>query len=304
MRLRRVGLVMMALLASAGAEAAELTGALKRIGDSGTISLGFRDSSIPFSYLEHDQVVGYAADLCARLVDAVKAEVKRDDLKVVMVPVVPSTRMALVANGSVDLECGSTTNTLERQKQVAFTITHFVAASRFVSKRAAGLKTLDDLKGKTVVSTAGTTSIRQINDLNARQQLNLTILSAKDHAEAFGMVESGKAAAFVMDDVLLASLAATSRAPGDYTISEAALSVEPYGIMLRRDDPAFKAVIDGAMRALYASGEIARIYDRWFTHAVPPKGINLRLPMSAAFRRVIAEPTDSGDPSHYQTGAP
>jgi glutamate/aspartate transport system substrate-binding protein len=155
-------------------------------------------------------------------------------------PVTSSTRIPLVANGTVDLECGSTTNNLDRQKQVAFTITHYVTANRFVAKKTANLKALEDLKGKTIVSTSGTTNIRQITELNASMNLGLTILPAKDHAEAFLMVETDRAAAFVMDDILLASLVATSKAPNDYMISEKALSVEPYGIMMRRDDPAFK----------------------------------------------------------------
>ncbi|WP_140377865.1 transporter substrate-binding domain-containing protein, partial [Escherichia coli] len=146
------------------------------------------------------------------------------------------------------------------------------------------LKTLEDLKGKTVVSTSGTTNIKQINELNGQMGLGLTILPAKDHAEAFLMVETDRAAAFVMDDVLLASLAATSKSPNDYVISEKALSVEPYGSMLRRDDPAFKKVIDEAMTKIYTSGEINALYEKWFTKPIPPKNVNLNLPMSPAFK--------------------
>jgi glutamate/aspartate transport system substrate-binding protein len=174
-----------------------------------------------------------------------------------------------------------------------------VTANRFVSKKSANLQTVDDLKGKTVVSTSGTTNIKQITEIGAQKGLNLNILAAKDHAEAFLMVETGRAAAFVMDDILLFSLVAASKSPKDYAISNDALSVEPYGIMLRRDDPSFKKVVDEAMIATYKSGAINPIYEKWFLKPIPPKGINLNVPVSDAFKKVIASPTDSGDPAVY-----
>ena len=255
---------------------------------------------MPFSYYDDNQkVVGYAMDLCYRIVDAVKKELKLDKLEVKLNPVTSATRIPLMANGTIDLECGSTTNNLERLKQVSFTITHFVTANRFVSKKVANLKTVDDLKGKTVVSTSGTTNIKQITEINGQKRLGMNILTAKDHAEAFLMVETDRAVAFVMDDILLYSLVASSKTPGDYVISADALSVEPYGIMLRRDDPTFKKVVDGAMTEAYKSGEINAIYDKWFLKPIPPRGITLNVPMSAAFKRVVANPTDSGDPAVY-----
>src|SRR5215475_12652727 len=282
------------------AAAQELTGTLKKIKDSGAITLGHRESSVPFSYYDdRQQVVGYAMDLCYRIVDAVKKELKVDKLEVKLNPVTSATRIPLMANGTIDLECGSTTNNLEREKQVSFTITHFVTANKFVSKKSAGLKTVDDLRNKTIVSTSGTTNIKQITEIGAQKNLGLNILAAKDHAEAFLMVETDRAAAFVMDDVLLYSLVAESKAPGDYVISADPLSVEPYGIMLRRDDPAFKKVVDAAMTNIYKSGAINAIYDKWFDKPIPPKGVNLNLPMSAAFKKVVANPTDSGDPAAY-----
>jgi glutamate/aspartate transport system substrate-binding protein len=282
------------------ATAQELTGTLKKIKDSGAITLGHRESSVPFSYYDDkQQVVGYAMDLCTGIVDAVKKELKADKLEVKLNPVTSATRIPLMANGTIDLECGSTTNNLERQRQVSFTITHFVTANRFVSKKTANLKTIDDLKGKTVVSTSGTTNIKQATEINAQKNLGMNILAAKDHAEAFLMVETDRAAAFFMDDILLYSLVAGSKAPPDYVISADALSVEPYGIMVRRDDPAFKKVVDGAMTAIYKGGQINAIYDKWFLRPIPPKGINLNVPMSAAFKKVIANPTDSGDPAVY-----
>ena len=280
--------------------AQDLTGTLKKIKDTGTITLGHRESSVPFSYYDDkQQVIGYAMDLCNRIVEAVKRDLKLAKLDVKLNPVTSATRIPLMANGTVDLECGSTTNNLERQKQVAFTITHFVTANRFVSKVASKFKAVDDLKGKTIVSTSGTTNIKQITEINAQKNLGMNILTAKDHAEAFLMVETDRATAFVMDDILLYSLVATSKSPKDYVISAAALSVEPYGIMLRRDDPAFKKIVDAAMVSIYKSGQINAIYDKWFQKPIPPKGVNLNLPMSASFKKVVANPTDSGDPAAY-----
>jgi glutamate/aspartate transport system substrate-binding protein len=281
--------------------AQELTGTLKKIKDNGAITIGHRESSVPFSYYDDkQQVVGYAMDLCNKIADAVKKELKLTKLDVRLNPVTSATRIPLIANGTVDLECGSTTNNLERQQQVGFTITHFVTANRFVSKKAGNFKTVDDLKGKTITSTSGTTNIKQINEINAAKNLGLTILPAKDHAEAFLMVETDRAAAFVMDDILLYSLVATSKSPNDYVISKDALSVEPYGIMLLRGDAAFKKVVDAEMTRIYKSGEINAIYDKWFLKAIPPKGVNLNVPMSEQFKKVIANPTSSGDPKDYQ----
>jgi glutamate/aspartate transport system substrate-binding protein len=292
--------VVLISLCAAPVSAQDLTGTLKKIKDTGAITLAHRESSVPFSYYDDkQQVVGYAMDLCYRIVDAIKSHLKVDKLEVRLNPVTSATRIPLIANGTVDLECGSTTNNLERQKQVSFTITHFVTANRFVSKKSANLKTVEDLRGKTVVSTSGTTNIKQITEISAQKGLNLNILAAKDHAEAFLMVETGRAAAFVMDDILLYSLVAASKSPQDYVISTDALSVEPYGIMLPRGDAPFKKVVDEAMIATYKSGAINAIYDKWFLKAIPPKGINLNVPMSDSFKKVIASPTDSGDPAVY-----
>jgi glutamate/aspartate transport system substrate-binding protein len=295
-----VGLVTFGALLFAGPASGQ-EGTLKKIKETNTITLGHRDASVPFSYFDDKQAaIGYAMDLCGKIVDAVKAELKMPNLQVKLNPVTSATRIPLMANGTIDLECGSTTNNLERQKQVAFTITHFVTANRFVSKKASNLKTVSDLKGKTVVSTSGTTNIRQATELNGQQNLGMTILPAQEHTEAFLMVGTGRAVAFFMDDILLYSLVASSKNPSEWTISSDALSVEPYGIMLRKDDPSFKKVVDGAMINLYKSGEINKIYAKWFLSPVPPKGINLNVPMSDVFKRVVAKPTDSGDPNDYK----
>ena len=273
------------------AQAQELTGTLKKIKDSGTITLGHRDTSIPFSYYDDkQQVIGYAMDICMKIVDAVKAELKMPNLKVVLNPVTSATRIPLMANGTIDLECGSTTNNLDRQKQVSFTNTHFVTANRYVAKKASNIAKLADLKGKTVVSTAGTTNLKWLTEENAKQNLGMNILTAKDHAEAFLMVETDRAAAFFMDDILLYSLVASSKAPADYAIGAEAYTVEPYGIMLRRDDPAFQKVADNATAQLYKSGAITPIYSKWFLAADSAEERQPQRPGIGAAQERVREP--------------
>jgi glutamate/aspartate transport system substrate-binding protein len=287
--------------AAAPAAAQELTGTLKKIKDSGTITIGHRDSSIPFSYYDDkQQVVGYAMDICMKVVDAVKAELKMPNLKVALNPVTSATRIPLMANGTIDLECGSTTNNLDRQKQVGFTNTYFVTANRYIAKKASNIKTLADLKGKTVVSTSGTTNLKWLTEENGKQNLGMNILTAKDHAEAFLMVETDRATAFFMDDILLASLAASAKSPGDYAIGTEAYSIEPYGAMIPKDDAAFRKVADGATAALYKSGQINALYEKWFQKPIPPKGINLNLPESPQLKNAFANPTSNGDPAAYK----
>jgi glutamate/aspartate transport system substrate-binding protein len=276
-------------------------GTLDKIKKTGTITVGHRDASIPFSYYDDkQQPVGYGVDVCMRIVSAVKQELKLSSIQVNYQLVTSANRIPLMANGTIDLECGSTTNNIERQKQVWFTNTYFVTANRWIAKKSSNIKTLNDLKGKTIVSTAGTTNIKQITEINAAQNLGMNIISANGHPEAFQMVETGRAVAFVMDDILLYSLAAQSRSPNDYAISATALSVEPYGIMIRKDDAAFKKVVDKATADLYTSGAIKPIYEKWFLKPVPPKGINLNVPMSDPLKKVFAKPTSSGDPNDYK----
>ncbi|MGY3692790.1 glutamate/aspartate transport system substrate-binding protein [Bradyrhizobium sp. USDA 3240] len=296
-----IGFALAAALGVSQAQAEELTGTLKNIKDTGAITLGYRDSSIPFSYLDDNQKpVGYAMDICYKIVDAVKKELKLEKLEVKLNPVTSATRIPLMANGTVDLECGSTTNNAERQKQVSFTNSHFLTASRYVTKKANKINSIDDLKGKTVVSTAGTTNIKQLTEANLARGLSVNIIPAKDHAEAFLMVETDRAVAFVMDDILLASLVAGSKSPDDYVISKDAFSKpEPYGIMLRKDDAPFKKVVDAATAALYTSGEGQKIYDKWFTQKIPPKGLNLNSPAGPEMKKQFAKPSDSPDPDAY-----
>jgi glutamate/aspartate transport system substrate-binding protein len=291
-----------AAIAVSGTAQAQLTGTLKKVQESGAITIGHRDASIPFSYYDDkQQPIGYAVELCQRIVEAVRNELKMSKLEVKYQLVTSANRIPLMANGTIDLECGSTTNNIERQKQVSFTITHFLTANRWVSKKSSNIKSLEDLKGKTIVSTSGTTNIKQATEVNAAKNLGMNIIPANGHPEAFQMVETGRAVAFVMDDILLYTLVAQSRAPSDYTISTDALSLpEPYGIMMRKDDPAFKKVVDNAMIHVYKIGEINKIYDKWFVRPVPPKGINYNVPISPQFKNVVAHPTDSGDPTAYK----
>jgi glutamate/aspartate transport system substrate-binding protein len=302
-RLRMMGLVLTAAFCAAQANAEELTGTLKKAKETGVITIGYRDSSIPFSYLDDNQKpIGFAIDICLKIVDAVKKELNLDKLAVEFNPVTSSTRIPLLANGTIDMECGSTTNNPDRLKQVAFTNTHFLTATRFVSKKSSKLNSIEDLRGKSVASTSGTTNIRQLTEANAARNLGINIIPAKEHAESFLMVETDRAVAAVLDDILLASFAAGSKDPAAYVISTDAFSKpEPYGIMLRKDDPAFKKVADDATAALYQGPEGQRLYDKWFMQKIPPKGLNLNVPIGAELKKAFAKPSDSPDPDSYKT---
>lgn len=299
-KLLATGLAAAALVAAPVAAQAP-DGTLKKIKDTGSITIGHRDASIPFSYYDDkQQPVGFAMDICARIVDAIKTELKLPKIDVKYALVTSANRIPLMANGTIDLECGSTTNNVERQKQVSFTNSHFVTASRYVTKKANKIASIDDLKGKTVVSTSGTTNIKQLNDVNNERKLGINILPANGHAEAFLMVETDRAVAFVMDDILLASLVASSKTPDAYQISSDAFSLpEPYGIMLRREDADFKRVVDAATANIYKSGETDKLYAKWFQNPIPPRGLNLNLALDPALKKAFQNPTDSGDPTKY-----
>jgi glutamate/aspartate transport system substrate-binding protein len=280
-------------LLAAPAMSAELTGTLKKIKESGTIVVGHRDASIPFSYLDNNQQpIGYSMDIANKIVDAVKKELKMPALKVQYNLVTSQTRIPLVQNGTVDFECGSTTNNLERQKQVDFSVGIFEIGTRLLTKKTSGIKDFADLKGKNVVTTAGTTSERLIKSMNAEKQMGMNIISAKDHGESFLMAESGRAVAFMMDDVLLYGEMVKAKNPGEWTVTGKPQSFEIYGCMMRKDDPAFKKVVDDAIKATYKSGEINKIYAKWFMNPVPPKNLNLNFPMSNELKGLIKSPTD------------
>ena len=289
------------LVAVSSVSAQDLTGRLKKVKDTGTLTLGFRDSSIPFSYLDDNQKsIGYSMDICYKIADAVKAHLKLPKLNVALSPVTSASRIPLIANGTVDLECGSTTNNAERQQQVSFAPTTFVTATRFVAKKSSKLNDLADFKGKTVVSTAGTSNLKWLTEANGKENLGMQIIPAKDHADAFLMVDSGRAAAFFMDDILLYGLVANSKSPDQWMVSSKAYTVEPYGIIEPKDDPAFKKVVDDAVVAMMKSGDLEKLYQKWFNSPIPPRGVNLKVPMSDSLKKVIANPTDSGDPAAYR----
>jgi len=238
-------------------------GTLKKLKDGGSITLGIRESSYPLSYLDAgQQPVGYHIDICNRIVDAVKARLKLPALKVQHQAVTSQNRIPLVANGTVDLECGSTTNNEARQKQVAFAPTTFVTNVRMAVKKSSGIKSLDQLKGKPVATTTGTTSVQLMRAHEKGRGIDFKEVYGKDHADAFLMLETDRAVAFVMDDNLLAGLIASAKAPSDYAIVGEVLSVEPIAIMLRRDDPAFKKLVDDAVTGLMKSGELDKLYAR------------------------------------------
>lgn len=273
-------------------------GTLDKIKESGTIVVGHRDSSIPFSYIADDpnQPIGYAHDLEMKVVDAVKEKLNMPDLKIRYNLITSQTRIPLVQNGTVDFECGSTTNNEERQKQVAFSNGFFEIGTRLLTKKDSGITGFDDLKGKTLVTTAGTTSERYIREYNDDKKMNINIISAKDHGEAFLMLENGRADAFMMDDVLLAGEKAKAKNPDDWVIVGEPQSFEIYGCMMRKDDPEFKAVVDEALANVFKSGEINSIYDKWFMNPIPPKNVNLKFEMSDNLKALIANPHDSDQP--------
>ena len=285
------------LLFSTSALAQDLTGTLKKIKDTNTISLGHRESSIPFSYYnDQQQVIGYSQDLMMKVVAAVKKDLNLPKLQVTMTPVTSQNRISLVQNGTVDIACGSATNNLERQKQVAFSDTIFVIGTRLLTKKGSGIKDFADLAGKNVVTTAGTTSERLLRKLNEDKKMGMNIISAKDHGEAFLTLETGRAVAFMMDDALLAGQRANAKHPKDWIIVGKPMSNEAYGCMMRKDDPQFKALVDKTFASVMKSGEAAKIYKKWFMSPVPPKGMNLDFPMSDDMKAAFEHPNDQAFP--------
>jgi len=278
---------------AAGTNDASASGTLDKIKKSGTIVLGYRDSSIPFSYIADNpnQPVGYAHDLELKVVDAVKQKLNMPDLKIRYNLVTSQNRIPLVSNGTVDLECGSTTNNKERQQQVDFSVGFFEVGSRLLTAKDSGIKDFADLKGKKLVTTAGTTSERYIRQHQQEWGIG-EIISAKDHAESFLMLQNGRAAAFMMDDILLAGEKSKAADPNKWVIVGTASIHEIYGCMLRKGDTGFKQVVDDAIKATYSSGEINKMYEKWFQQPIPPKNINLDFKMSDQLKALISNPHD------------
>ena len=281
MRLNALKTLPLLMLAAPLLATAQAGGTLDKVKQSGAITLAYRESSIPFSYLDDKaQPVGFAHEICLKIVDEVKKATGRADLKVNLQSVTSANRIPLLQNGTIDIECGSTTNNSERGKQVQFATNYFYTGTRFLVKAGTAIKAIDDLKGKTIVSTTGTTNYKILRNLNEEKKLGMDLLAAKDHAESALMVESGRAVAFGMDDILLYGLRASSQNPAALAVVGEPIQVEPYAIMLRLDDPAFKKLVDGTLAGLMKSGEFAKMYTKWFQSPIPPKGINLNAPMS------------------------
>jgi glutamate/aspartate transport system substrate-binding protein len=282
------------LLAGA-AQAQDLTGTLKKIKDTGSITVGHRESSVPFSYLDDkQQPIGYAMELCMKIVDAVKSELKMPNLKVNLQPVTSSNRIPLLQNGTIDLECGSTTNSTARQQQVSFGPTYFIINVTAAVKKTSNINTLADLAGKTVSTTSGTTSVPLLKAYEKTKSAEVKEIYGKDHAESFLLMADDRAAAFVMDDILLAGQIANSRNPNDFKIIPESLRAEPYSMMLRKDDPQFKALVDKTIGGVMKSGEIDKIYAKWFTSPIPPKNINVNFPAGPALKEAFKNPNDKG----------
>lgn len=270
-------------------------GTLAKIKSSGAITFGYREASFGFSYLDGTgKPVGYSIDICNRIVDAIKTELKLPAVEIKYQAVTSANRIPLVQNGTVDIECGSTTNLVERQKLVAFSPDIFRYNVRTLVKADSGIKSIADLQGKTVVTTAGTTSFRLLREADKGRNLEVNQLAGKDHTDSFLLVESGRAQAFVLDDILLAGQIANARAPKDFAIVGENLRTENQSLMFRKDDPEFKALVDRVVAGMMKSGEMDKLYGRWFTAPIPPKGININYPLNAETRDAFANPSSKG----------
>lgn len=283
----------LAIACSASAQA--LTGTLKKIKDTGSITLGVRESSIPMAYLDDkQQPVGYAVDICKKIVEAIKVQLAIPNLKVEYQPANSSNRIALVTNGTMDLECASTSNLVERQKLVAFSVTHFVSNIRAIVRADSPYTNLKSLNGKPIALITGMTAIPMLQKFATENQVNFERVYGKDVAESFLLFQTKRAEAFVFDDVLLASMAANTGDAKAFRILDDTLRSEPNALMFRKDDPAFKKVVDDTIVGLIKSGEIEKIYAKWFLQPIPPKNINLNFPISKELKEAFAKPNDSG----------
>lgn len=290
------GSILSALLLACSAPTAyaQDTGTLEKIARTRTITIGYREDEVPFAYLSPEGLaVGYSVDLCKLIADHIRSHLKLDKLDINYVVATPATRFLLVKTGKIDLECSATTNNADRREQVSFSYPHFVTATRFVAKKASGLQEMKDLAGRTVASTTGTVNVEQLQNLNRAKKLNISVLLARHNSDGFAFVENDKASAFVMDGVLLAAQVAFSRAPDDYVISSDTLGApEPYGILMRKGDAAFKTIVNDALRNVFVSGQIDRIYHKWFMTPLPQDGRNFNLPMSPELQAAFRDPQE------------
>jgi glutamate/aspartate transport system substrate-binding protein len=266
---------------------------LGKITERGSIVLAYRESSVPFSYLDGPgKPIGFGVDIANKVAEAIRQASGKKELRIEYQAVTSQNRVPLVANGSVDLECGSTTNNAARAKEVAFAVNYFYASSRLLVKKSSGIHKLGDLAGKAIATTTGTTTFGQLRKLSLERNLNLSVVPAKDHADGFLLLESGRAQAFAMDDILLAGLMLNAKNPDDYAIVGEPLQVEAYACMLRKDDPAFKKLVDSTLTAMMKSGEFEKLYKKWFMSPIPPRQRSLALPISDRLRENLKSPTD------------
>ncbi|MGJ7581112.1 transporter substrate-binding domain-containing protein [Variovorax sp. RHLX14] len=278
------------LLTATGAQAADT---LAKVASSNKITMAYRESSVPFSYLDGpSKPIGFSVDLSNAIVAAVKQKLGKPDLEVNWMSVTSQNRIPLLSNGTIDVECGSTTNNTARAKDVAFAVNHFYTGTRLLVKKTANVKDYADLKGKKVAITTGTTNMLVVRKYNEEKKLDLDILAAKDHADALLLVESDRAAAFAMDDILLYGLRSNSKNPAELEVVGEALQVEPYACMLPKDDPQFKALVDGVITGMMKSGEFEKLYNKWFLGPIPPKNLPIGLPLSDELRQNIRTPSD------------
>nr|WP_233464361.1 amino acid ABC transporter substrate-binding protein [Comamonas odontotermitis] len=284
-----------AMVCAAAGAMAQSAPTLDKIKSTGAITLGYRESSFGFSYLDANlKPVGYSMDICYKILDAVKAKLGLTDLKVGYQAVTSGNRIPLVQNGTVDLECGSTTNLVERQKLVAFSPDIFRYNVRMLVKKDSGIKGIADLQGKAVATTTGTTSFRLLRQADKASNLEITNVPGKDHTDSFLLVQGGKAQAFVLDDILLAGQIANARDPQNYEIVGESLRTENQALMLRNDDPAFKKLVDDTVAGMMKSGEMEKLYNKWFMSPIAPKGININYPLNAETRDAFEHPTSKG----------
>jgi glutamate/aspartate transport system substrate-binding protein len=295
MQMRKLALsvLLAGLAASSVAHAEDLNGTLKKIKDNGVIVVGHRESSVPFSYYDNNQkVVGYSQDYSNAIVEAVKKKLNLPNLQVKLMPITSQNRIPLLQNGTYDFECGSTTNNAERQQQAAFSDTIFIIGTRLLVKKGSEIKDFDDLKGKTVVVTSGTTSEILLNKLNEEKKLGMRIISAKDHGDSFRTLETGRAVAFMMDDALLAGERAKAKKPDDWVIVGTPQSKEAYGCMLRKDDAGFKTLVDDTIAQTQTSGEATKWFEKWFKQPIPPKNLNMNFELSQDMQALFKAPND------------
>jgi glutamate/aspartate transport system substrate-binding protein len=278
------------------ASAQGLSPTLQKIKDAGTITIGNRDSSVPFSYLDDAQKpIGFSLDLCNLVVAKLKTKLDLPNLKVVYQAVNSSNRIPLVKNGTVDIECGSTANTVPRQQEVGYSVIFYAPQFKWIALKSSGLKVTDDLKGKTVAVTQGTNTSQFVAKLNAEKSLGMKILQGKDHAESFLLVETGRASAFMEDDILLAGLKATASAPDNFAFLSDDFPSDPYGVMMSRGDAGIKQVVDEALTEAMKSGQYDKLYTKWFETPIPPKNINLNFPQSEKLKALVKSPSDKAN---------